>query len=299
MKRIEYKIYKLVDPTNNLPRYIGLTFNSLTQRLKSHRNENSKSHKSYWIKSLSERGLKPKIELIESGIESYETACEREIYWIFKFKQEGFDLTNSTGGGDKNKKMSDESRLKMSNSQRERHKTYKMIFTDEIRSKISESTKIRMSDPKEIRKLKISNKKYEDSKTEEQKINDTLIQKSRKIIIQYDLDMNIIQEYPSIRRASNISKVEKSNITRCCNKKVSTAGGFIWRFQGDISPMVEDKRHNRKTKSVIQYDLDMSYIAEFKSAKDASNKTIACQSGIFACCNGKFKSAGGFIWKYK
>jgi group I intron endonuclease len=227
---IEYKIYKLIDPITSQVRYIGLTFNTLNQRLKSHRSENSKSHKTYWIKSLEQRGFKPKIELIESGIESYESACEREIYWISKFREDGFDLTNSTNGGDKNKKMSDETRLKMSKSQKERHKTYKMIFTDEIRMKISESTKLRMSNPEEIKKLKVSNKKYEESKTDEKKIMDILVQ-NHKEVLQYDRDMNIINEYLSVRDAARKSGIDRSNILKCCKMKVKSAGGFIWKYK--------------------------------------------------------------------
>ena len=63
-------------------RYIGLTFNSLKHRLQSHCSERGKSHKISWIKSLQNKNLRPIIEEVESGITSYESACEREIFWI-------------------------------------------------------------------------------------------------------------------------------------------------------------------------------------------------------------------------
>jgi len=42
MEEIKYTIYKLIDPITNEVRYIGLTFNSLKQRLKSHCSEHEK-----------------------------------------------------------------------------------------------------------------------------------------------------------------------------------------------------------------------------------------------------------------
>lgn len=230
MINIEYKIYKLIDPRNNLPRYIGLTFNSLKYRLKSHRCDKSRTHKCNWIKSILKDGLTPKIEIIESNIYSHEMACEREIYWISEYKKLGYDLTNATTGGKTNTTINDETRLKMSLSQKERYKTYKLVLSDETKKRISESTKRRMQDIKEIEKLKISNKKYEDSKTVEQKERDILIQ-DNKIVIKYDKDMNYICEYLSIRDANRKTNIDRSNISKCCKNKVKSAGGFIWRFK--------------------------------------------------------------------
>lgn len=92
MENIKYTIYKLIDPISNETRYIGLTFNDLKLRLKSHCSEKSKSHKSNWIKKLRSNGLKPIIESIEENISSYNYCCEREIYWIEKYKSEGHPL---------------------------------------------------------------------------------------------------------------------------------------------------------------------------------------------------------------
>lgn len=227
---IKYTIYKLIDPITNDVRYIGLTFNSLKQRLKSHCSEKSKSHKSNWINLLKSKGLKPIIESIEENISSYEYCCEREIYWIEKYKSEGYSLTNMATGGNKNKKMSEEVKKKMSDSHKERNKIYKKTISDETRLRISESSKKRFMDPKEIEKLKISNKRYEDSKTPDQKLKDILIQDS-KWVIQYDKEMNILFEYPSIRDAERKTRINRSNIIKCCKGKVKSAGGFIWKYK--------------------------------------------------------------------
>lgn len=235
MEEIKYTIYKLIDPLTNEIRYIGLTFNDLKQRLRSHCSENSKSHKSNWIKKLKSEGLKPIIESIEDNISSYEECCEREIFYIEKFKLDGHPLTNSATGGNKNKKMSDETRKKMSESHIKRYKTYKMVHSEETKVLLSKRAKEKFENESEREKLRISNKRFEDSKTIEQKLQDILIQDCKKVF-QYDKEMNLIREYPSVRNAAKETDIHRSNIMKSANKKCPTAGGFVWRYEGDLTP---------------------------------------------------------------
>lgn len=53
------------------------------------------------------------------------------------------------------------------------------------------------------------------------------------------------------------------------------------------------------TKSIIQYSKDGEFIAEYNSVMEASRQIGCDNSSISKCCNGKRKTAGGFIWKYK
>jgi group I intron endonuclease len=240
---LELKIYKLIDPRDGEIRYVGLTFNSISQRLKSHRNEKSKSHKSNWIKSLRTQGFYPLIEIIET-VYSYEDACEREIFWISKMKEEGHNLTNHASGGNKNKKMSEETRLKMSESRKEWCRNNKVTLTNEKKQQLSKIRKEIMSDPKQREKLRIANKRYEDSKTQSQKIKDIISQK-HTIVDKYDKEMNFICSYLSIRDAERQTSVNRSNITKCCEHKVLSAGGYVWRYENDTTPILLDKRKFR------------------------------------------------------
>lgn len=54
-------------------------------------------------------------------------------------------------------------------------------------------------------------------------------------------------------------------------------------------------------KPVLQYTLDMELVAEYPSAAEAFRQTGITQGNINKCCNGKygFKTAGGYIWKFK
>ena len=52
------------------------------------------------------------------------------------------------------------------------------------------------------------------------------------------------------------------------------------------------------SKSVKQYTKDGIFIAEYESVSEAERQTGICHSSISEYCNGKRKSAGGYIWKY-
>lgn len=54
----------------------------------------------------------------------------------------------------------------------------------------------------------------------------------------------------------------------------------------------------RFAKSVIQYDKDWVFIAEYASLKEATETTGACVSSISNCCRGKRNYAGGYRWAY-
>ena len=58
-------------------------------------------------------------------------------------------------------------------------------------------------------------------------------------------------------------------------------------------------RENTPSKPVLQFSKDGEFIAEYPSTGEAGRQTGCIQQSICACCNGKRKSCGGFIWKYK
>jgi hypothetical protein len=94
------KIYTLSDPFTDKVRYVGRT-KEPKARLNGHIRESKKSNKTRkqrWIKSVLKKGGTPIMHIIDE-IES-EKYQELEMFYISFFKQLGFDLTNSTEGGD-------------------------------------------------------------------------------------------------------------------------------------------------------------------------------------------------------
>lgn len=53
-----------------------------------------------------------------------------------------------------------------------------------------------------------------------------------------------------------------------------------------------------KMKKVIQMNQNMDIIGMFNSVKEASDITGACKSEISSVCNGRKKTANGFIWRF-
>ena len=52
------------------------------------------------------------------------------------------------------------------------------------------------------------------------------------------------------------------------------------------------------SKKVGQYDLNLNLIRVYDSARSAARETAIKNQGISACCLGKAKTAGGYIWKF-
>lgn len=52
-------------------------------------------------------------------------------------------------------------------------------------------------------------------------------------------------------------------------------------------------------KPVLQYTMDMVFVAEYPSAAIAGSILKISYQNICNCCKGRRKSAGGYIWKYK
>jgi group I intron endonuclease len=57
-------------------------------------------------------------------------------------------------------------------------------------------------------------------------------------------------------------------------------------------------KNNKKSKPVIQYDLEMNKIKEWDSAGIAARTLKLSVGNIWMCCNGKARTSYGFIWKY-
>ena len=55
--------------------------------------------------------------------------------------------------------------------------------------------------------------------------------KTSKCILQFDLNNNLVNEYPSIHEAARLLKIKEGGISMCCRNKSKTAYGFVWKFK--------------------------------------------------------------------
>jgi hypothetical protein len=100
--KIKTLIYTLSDPDTKEIRYIGKTIKPLKHRLASHiyTSKKKNNHRCSWIKSITNKGKKPIINIIDFC--EWDKSQKLEEYWISQFKTWGFNLVNSTDGGEGN-----------------------------------------------------------------------------------------------------------------------------------------------------------------------------------------------------
>ena len=118
----------------------------------------------------------------------------------------------------------------------------------------------------------------------------------------YDLTGKYLTTYESASIASNQTGVNTGDIISCC-KGVKADGkskyqckGLIFRYAVDKLDEFPDKPV--ACKKVDQYTLDGEYIKTFDSLKEAWLHTGATIGSIGHVCKGLQKTAGGYIWKY-
>ena len=194
-----------------------------------------------------------------------------ETFWIEQFRQWGFDVQNKRmkGGsgpsfhtqeirdkiseGNKGKKVSQETRDKMSKYAKNRsqehidkistgnkgkiisqetkdriskiHK-YKQI-SQEIKDKISQSSKGKKHTQESRNKISQSSK----GKIFSQEHRNKISLARQKSILQYDLEGNFIKEWPSILSASKELKINNTSISKACKGEIKSLDKFRWRYK--------------------------------------------------------------------
>ena len=61
---------------------------------------------------------------------------------------------------------------------------------------------------------------------------------------------------------------------------------------------VSEEHRAKLSKKILQFTKSGEFIREWQSACEAGRELGIAHSSICSCCNGKLKSAGGYIWKY-
>lgn len=239
--RITY-IYYLQDPTNGDIRYVGKT-TDLKRRLKDHikRSLKYKFHSATWIKSLSDKGVLPIIVEIERVFD--DLWKDREKYWI-QFYREKNDLTNILDGGQDG--PNDKTLLKMKESIRKHYDSilkpvnqYDLDgnFIKQWKSSVDASQELKINNSninlvcKGIRK-KAGGFMWRYDDNNENNIGEYTKQPNynEKKILQSTLDDNMIKTYSNTKQASIETKILRTSIVNCLQKRTKTAGGYKWKY---------------------------------------------------------------------
>lgn len=224
---------------------------------------------------------------------------EREVYYINLYNSfnDGYNLSEG-GNGTRGFKWTEEQKDK---KRGENHPLY---------GKPAHNKGVPMTEEQK-RKLSIQRKEYYEThdgffkgKHHNDKTKKKLSRLKKKTpIIQYTLDGKYVNEFESICEASRITNIDKGSISSCVGRKIYKAEGFIFLKKGEILTKEHlsliSKREERSKRSILQISNKGIIIKEFKNAMEAERETKVSNGSIYKCLNGKSKSAGGYIWKYK
>lgn len=238
-------IYSLCDPITNKIRYIGQTKN-IKNRFYKHiydaKLNGFKNKRCAWIKSLLNKNLKPILSIVDEV--SIDNWMYWEKYWINEYKALGFDLVNSTDGGEGsyNRIVSKETKEKMSKIKKGKiPKNLELFKKSRIVDKIYQFDlngiliKEWESESLASKELKINNIWYALNnkrkkagnfiwkyKSHNFNIEDEL---NKKVIYQYDKDYNLIKEWDSITNANK----KYRGVYYVIRGERKSAGGFFWK----------------------------------------------------------------------
>jgi len=122
---------------------------------------------------------------------------------------------------------------------------------------------------------------------------------SGRVVYQYDLDGNFIQEFRSVRFAADCLNLSHSNISRSCNGLFKHTGGFIFRYEKVIVEKIDNP--NAIKKSIIEVDVLGNEIEKWNSLMECSRDTGLRNEAISKLCNKKYgtKSVGGRYFKFE
>jgi len=235
-------------------RYVGYTAQSKNKRLSAHLCEwrtGKRTHKNNWIKKLHSLGLCPTEETLDTAT-TLDELKQLEIYWIAQFRAWGFNLVNTTSGGEgvhflnghnpwKGRRHSEETKKKLSSIKIGK-------FTDKQRDALKTRNNVGMTGKHHSIKTKgtlsLSHRRENLSTETIEKMRlaklgkpGNRLGKSGRAIGEKSVnqikDGKIINTWKSLSEAANQQNFSISLLSLCCNSKRRSAYGFTWKFTTD------------------------------------------------------------------
>lgn len=92
----------------------------------------------------------------------------------------------------------------------------------------------------------------------------------------------------------------KHHTEESCEKmSKSHKGQKAWNKGIPTKKEVIEKIAGAQSLSTFQYSIDGKLLATYKSVREAARMTGLQSGAIGRCCNGKLKTAGGYVWRHK
>ena len=127
-----------------------------------------------------------------------------------------------------------------------------------------------------------------------------------KHVFRYNKYGEMLEEYEAVNEAARILNASSGDSTDCCNGKLITYLDSIWSYEAlNKESCIEifnkrnpDRKNNKLSKKVNQYDLDKNFIISYPSTREASRQLNISQSLIASVCRGEHAYTHGFIFEY-
>ena len=84
------------------------------------------------------------------------------------------------------------------------------------------------------------------------------------------------------------------------NKLNNSVDNLEWcdaKYNTNFGTCIE-RRIKKQSKKILQYTLDGEFVREWESIQECGRNGFNV-GNICYCCQGKYKSSQGYIWKYK
>ena len=193
---------------------------------------------------------------------------------------------------ERNKKISDKRKEKWQDPEY-RAKMLKYMNSDEYRKMISERNKGRKHTEEELKKMSVAVSGERNGMFGKRGKNHP----SSKPVVQYDLEGNFIREFENAKEAEKETRVNDSQIGKCCKRKFSTAGGFIWRYVGDTNVEIPNQI-KINNKPVYQFDKNANLIREYKNIEEVIMANGYSKYSVLNAAKGKTRSAHNYLWSF-
>lgn len=121
-------------------------------------------------------------------------------------------------------------------------------------------------------------------------------------VVQFDLYGNYLNEYISISKASEETKIPSGNISSCLLDNRHFCGNYLWYYKCDVDKIgidnIEPSKYIKFYQPVDKYDLNGNHIQSFANMYDAAKDIGDISYKIWRVTEGIRKSIKGFTYKY-
>lgn len=284
-----YTVYMHTSPSGK--RYIGITSMKPTERW---RNGGGYVHNDYFYKAIKKYGWDNiKHEILFTNLTKDE-AEQKEIELISFYNSDNRDCGyNIDHGGHCPGRMAEETKVKIGKAHKGKH------LSDETKAKISKAHKGKKLSPGHVEKIR------ENSRIA---FNNGLCKIMADInsikITQYTKDGKFVANWDSIAIAERETGICDSSIQQCCSGNRKKAGGYIWRYFGELLTNEHIEWCNEIKRpalyaSVDQYSMDGELLNTYESVKSAASSIQGVSaSSIYACCKKDIRHSAGYIFRY-